>query len=518
MRFLAALAVVVPIVLLIAAPWLWQELVYLEWLGVAAGLLLVHHLRGWRGEITALCAAAAALGIAFHWSPKVLAYSMQTSDEIGLLFTIPIVFWDAARLALPFWCIGRLVRDPRNAWLPAGLAAVVAEAVVPGVFPWKLGYSQIGWPVTIQGADLFGPEWPTFMLYAHAGVVVSLVIAAVCAYRGTSWQAARYAWTPVGMAAVALVAANTAYGAWAMRHYAAAMAAAPKASVALVQVDPSHEGSVAELQGLTKQACAGREKPFDFVCWPECSGGSYEDCLTSFADPELILKHSRDPGRGLRPLEAPACPLLFGGKVYCGYPEKPRELYQSALLIDCEESMIGRYDKRHLMPFGEYVPGGDQFPQLRLYFPMQDEFDVGRKATVMPCGEQARLGVMLCYEDMVPGAAMSLVRNSANVLVSLINGAAFTEPLTLAQHRLLAQLRTVESRRCLLRCAATGETCVISPIGTILARLPLHTKEVLTAEVPLLEGHTLYRLIGPAFPILCGLALAGIVIAQKRPR
>lgn len=517
MPFLAALAVAFPIVLLIAAPWLWQELVPLEWLGVAAGLLLVRHLRGWRGEITALCAAAAALGIAFHWSPKVLAYSMQTSNEIGLLFTIPIVFWDAARLALPFWCIGRLVRDPRNAWLPAGLTAVVAEAVVPGVFPWKLGYSQIGWPVTIQAADLFGPEWPTFMLYAHAGVIVSLVIAAVHAYRGESWRALRDAWTPLGIAAVALVAANTAYGAWAMRHYAAAMEAAPKVSVALVQVDPSHEGSVAELQQLTKQACTDRDEPFDFVCWPECSGGSYEDCLTSFADPALILEHSRDPGRGLRPLESPSCPLLFGGRIYCGYPEKPRELYQSALLIDCEESMIGRYDKRHLMPFGEYVPGGDQFPQLRLYFPMQDEFDVGRAATVMPCGEQARLGVMLCYEDMVPGAAMSLVRNSANVLVSLINGAAFTEPLTLAQHRLLAQLRTVESRRCLLRCAATGETCVISPVGTILARLPLHTKEVLTAEVPLLEGQTLYRVIGPAFPMLCGLALAAIVIAQKRP-
>jgi apolipoprotein N-acyltransferase len=59
---------------------------------------------------------------------------------------------------------------------------------------------------------------------------------------------------------------------------------------------------------------------------------------------------------------------------------------------------------------------------------------------------------------------------------------------------------------------------VISPIGTILARLPLHTKEVLTAEVPLLEGQTLYRLIGPAFPIACAIALTAIAIAQNRPR
>ncbi|MFM8497601.1 MAG: hypothetical protein ACKOEM_19080, partial [Planctomycetia bacterium] len=208
MRLLVALAVAVPIVLLIAAPWLWQELVFLEWLGIAAGLLLANRIRGWRGEITALCAAAAALGIAFHWSPKVLAYSMQTSYEIGLLFTIPIVFWDAARLALPFWCIGRLVSDPRNAWLPAGLTAVVAEAVLPGVFPWKLGYSQIAWPVTIQGADLFGPEWPTFMLYAHAGVLVGFVVAAWRVVQGRGWTSA---WTPVGLMAVGLVAANTAY-------------------------------------------------------------------------------------------------------------------------------------------------------------------------------------------------------------------------------------------------------------------------------------------------------------------
>lgn len=502
-----------------ALPWLRQDLAAVKVVAVAAALVLATHLRGWRGELATLVAAAGALSIAFHWAPKVLAHSMQTSDEVGLLFTVPIVLWDAARLAIPVWCAARLARDARDAWLPAGMAAVATEAFIPGVFPWKLGYSQIAWPVTIQAADLLGPEAPTFALFAAAGIIAAAAWAAGRMRSGVPASAAfRQALTPAVVAAVVVTVANLAYGTWALGHYTAVASAAPKARVALVQVDPSNDDSVADLQRLTREACSARSQPFDFICWPECAGGSYEDCLTSFTDPDLIMKHSREPGRGLRPWENPACPLLLGGKIYCGYPERPREIYQSALLVDRAESMIGRYDKRHLMPFGEYVPGGDQFPQLRHYFPMEIEFDVGRDATVLACGETAKLGVMLCYEDMVPAAARSLARNSANVLISLINGAAFTEPLTLVQHRLLAQLRAVENRRCLLRCAATGETCVIAPTGVIATRLPLHVKDVLEAEVPLLEGRTVYGLIGPAFPVGCGLTLALFLFPRSARR
>jgi apolipoprotein N-acyltransferase len=164
------------------------------------------------------------------------------------------------------------------------------------------------------------------------------------------------------------------------------------------------------------------------------------------------------------------------------------------------------------MPFGEYVPWADQFPELRLYFPMAENFTIGSEATVLETDGPARLGVLLCYEDMVVPAAGSLVRNGANVLVSLINGAVFTEPLTLVQHRLLAQLRAVENRRCLVRCAATGETCVVSPLGAIVDRLPLHTADVLTVDVPLVDRMTLATRAGPLFPALCGavLAVAGL--------
>jgi apolipoprotein N-acyltransferase len=218
----------------------------------------------------------------------------------------------------------------------------------------------------------------------------------------------------------------------------------------------------------------------------------------------------------MRPLDDPACPILFGGKIYTGHPEKPKAIHQSAILVDAAHAILGRYHKRHLMPFGEYVPGSDLYPDIKLYFPMQDEMTEGTEATVLACGDRVRLGVMLCYEDMIPGAARSLANASANVLVSLINGSAFTEPLTLRQHRLLAQLRAVECRRALVRCAATGETCVISPLGTIVADLPLHGRDVLEADVPLLEGRTLACRLGPAFPVAA--AAGALAIAAWRRR
>lgn len=301
-----------------------------------------------------------------------------------------------------------------------------------------------------------------------------------------------------------------------MAAWSGAIESAPQLRLAVAQANPEDEDGIDELRMLTGRACSDANRMPDLVCWPECSGGSYEAGLESFADPECVVASSREPNRGLRPLEEPSCALLFGGKIYTGHPEKPNSLYQSAILIDAAQSILGRYHKRHLMPFGEYVPGSDVYPEIKLYFPMQDDMTEGTEATVLSCGPTARLGVMLCYEDMIPKAASSLVRESANVLVSLINGSAFTAPLTLRQHRLLAQLRAVECRRAFVRCAATGETCVISPLGRVVSALPLHVRDVLVAEVPLLEGTTLANRLGSSFPMAATAGVLGIVFQRRR--
>jgi apolipoprotein N-acyltransferase len=507
----------VSIAIFVAAPWIDQRLVWCEWVGVAAALLMVGRIRGWWGELWTLLAAAAALGIAFHWAPEVLAYAMNAEPHVGLLATAPIVLWDAVRLALPFWFASRIVADPLRAWLPAALLATALEAFMPAVFPWKLGYAQIAWPVVVQSADLFGPEVTTFVLYAHAGMLAWLIHA-------MSWVAesgGRHGWSGLAvprasLCALAVCLLNLAYGLVAMASWSGEIESAPTLTVRLVQANADDEDGVDALRAITRQETRAACGTPGLVCWPECSGGSYDARLDSLADPDRVADLSRPPHKGMRPLEAPACPLLFGGKIYTGHPEKPHAIYQSAILIDASESILGCYHKRHLMPFGEYVPGTDIYPDLRLHFSMQDEFKAGTDARVLTWDEGPRLGVMLCYEDMIPGAARSLVHESANVLVSLINGSAFTAPLTLAQHRLLSQLRAVECRRSLVRCAATGETCVISPTGEVMGSLPLHARDALIADVPLLETITLASRVGPAFPLACGAAAAALAFLSRR--
>lgn len=507
----SAPALAAAIAVFVAAPWLDQRLVWCEWLGLAAALIVVRSIRGWWGEACTLAAAILGLAIAFHWTPKVLAYAMNADEFVGFLFAVPIVLWDAVRLALPLWFAARVTRDPLAAWWPAGLAAVATEACMPAVFPWKLGYAQIAWPPLVQSVDLLGAETSTLVLFAHAGVLAWLLTLAT-----HPADARRIARSRPALLALAVCAANVLYGLATIAAWSRIAAEAPRLRVALAQANPEDEGGVDELRRLTRLACADPRRLPDLVCWPECSGGSYEAGLESLADPERVVASSREPHRGMRPLDDPVCPLLFGGKIYEGHPEKPRALHQSAILVDAAHAILGRYHKRHLMPFGEFVPGSEVYPDLKLYFPMQEEMTEGTEANVLSCGDRARLGVMLCYEDMIPGAARSLVASSANVLVSLINGSAFTAPLTLRQHRVLAQLRAVECRRALVRCAATGETCVISPVGTVEAELPLHACDMLAADVPLLEGRTFASRLGPALPIMAAVGVLAIVVRRRR--
>lgn len=514
---LAAPLAAVSVAVFVSAPWIDQRLVWCEWVGLAAALLMVGRIRGWWGEVWTLLAAATALAIAFHWAPEVLSYAMNAEPHVGLLATAPIVLWDAVRLALPFWFASRVVADPLRAWLPAALLATALEAFMPAVFPWKLGYAQIAWPALVQSADLFGPEVTTFVLYAHAGMLAWIVHAISCV-AGTG---GRCAWSVLAgsrasLLTLAVCGINLAYGLGSISFWSGETEAAPTLTVLLVQANPEDEGGVDALRAITRRESRAACRTPGLVCWPECSGGSYDARLESLADPGRVADLSRPPHKGMRPLEQPACPLLFGGTIYTGHAEKPRTLYQSAILIDASEAILGCYHKRYLMPFGEYVPGTDLYPDLRRYFAMQDEFKAGTDARVLTALHGQRLGVMLCYEDMIPNAARSLVHESANVLVSLINGSAFTAPLTLAQHRLLSQLRAVECRRSLVRCAATGETCVISPMGEVTASLPLHARDALLAEVPLLESTTLACRIGPAFPLACGAAAAALAFARRR--
>jgi apolipoprotein N-acyltransferase len=123
---------------------------------------------------------------------------------------------------------------------------------------------------------------------------------------------------------------------------------------------------------------------------------------------------------------------------------------------------------------------------------------------------------------MVPNATRTLTQNGANVLVSLINGTAFLNPLILEQHRLLAQQRAIECRRYHLRCSTSGETCVIAPWGEIVARVRMQSRQTLVTEVKLIDTSSWYASPGwrswpaTAFPYVVGLLTLYLIWRDQR--
>lgn len=483
-----------------------------------------------------------AISAAFYWSPSAMAYTLSSDLWLGIVVAAPLILWDGLRLALGYWIGGRITRQVHAIWLPAALSTIAVEALLPSVFPWRLGFMILPWTWFTQAVDLFGALWPTFAAFAAAGLLLS---ATVWAWRRWGGTPAAVADERAGMlldepatvrpssgtssnssprsstlgrravwAAGIVVGLNLIYGQWAMWYWQGQSDQAPKTHFALVQVDPSFTHSLGQSQKLT----AAVADDVELVCWPESSGGNYELSLRELSDHMKVFACSREPERGLRPWPSPTCELLLGGKNYVGDRDEPEQIYVTAMLLDEKERIAARYNKRFLMPFGEYVPFEETVPGLAELFDMAEHMTPGMEAQVLPSQTGARLGTMLCYEDMVPAAAREMTLAGANVLVSLINGSAFESPHTLKQHRLLAQLRALECRRTFLRCAATGETCVISPLGEIVDRLPVQQNGVLKSEVALVDRTTVYTHAPWLGSTLCFLGLGFLLIRPKDNR
>lgn len=491
---------------MIALPWLVDLPFLVTWFALLAGLRLASS-KGIIGSfwITWLWATG-AIALAFFWSPAAMAYSLSSSYWLGLVVSIPLFFWDGLRMGLSFWLGAKLSSSPKWNWATTAACFVVLESTLPSVFPWKLGYTQLHSPWILQGLDIFGPSWSTVVALAGAGLLNELgnwFKERSSGVAPTVDSTKTYPWATI------VSCVNLLYCALAIPFWSNYAEEQPCLNIALVQVDPSYQTSLSEMQELTKKV----QNQVDLVCWPESSGGTLDLALPHLRDEKTTFAFSKEPARGIRPWPEPTCELLLGGKNYQIDSAGQENLYVSAMLLDQKEAISDRYFKRHLMPFGEYVPLGDWLPSLDALFDMQDKLTRGELPKVMESKTGAKLGTMLCYEDMLSQAATELSRRDANLLISLVNGSSFESTTTLRQHRLLSQARAIENRRYFARCAATGETCIISPCGAVTARLPLMEKGVLTSKVRLIEDKTIYASIPFLLAALASLVIGNALIA-----
>lgn len=128
------------------------------------------------------------------------------------------------------------------------------------------------------------------------------------------------------------------------------------------------------------------------------------------------------------------------------------------------------YSKRHLVPFGEYIPYRSLWPWLTKFVPLDGDFRPGEEATLIPLsvnGKTVQVGSLICYEDVFPGLARSMVQEGAGMLFVASNSAWYGREGAAAQHMAHSVLRAVETRRVILRVGNDGWTGWIDEYGNV---------------------------------------------------
>ena len=237
----------------------------------------------------------------------------------------------------------------------------------------------------------------------------------------------------------------------------------------------------------------------DLVIWPET------------ALPDFVRASRASHALVARMVER-GTPLLVGS-MDVEFSESGRAYFNSSLLFGTNGTMIAKYDKQHLVPFGEYVP----FPKLMGKFtPVEVDLRGGTESTRLPLQGKAPFSVLICFEDIVAPLSAKAVRNGARWLVNQTNDGWFDPSAQSEQHLAHAVFRCVENRIPMARCCNTGITCAIDAYGNIDRTLAPCTRAFTTADIhprPVGLKQTFYTQHPDAFAKFALLAAATITLA-----
>jgi apolipoprotein N-acyltransferase len=189
------------------------------------------------------------------------------------------------------------------------------------------------------------------------------------------------------------------------------------------------------------------------------------------------------------------------------------EVFNSAALVSPSGDWTERYDKVHLVPFGEYLP----FPKLLAFAggltKEVGEFQAGESRAPLDAGG-TRLGVFICYESVFPGEVRQFAEQGAQVLVNLSNDGWYGDSGAYAQHLNQTRMRAIENERWLLSATNTGVTASIDPYGRTVVRLPRKERDALVAPYALTSVTTFYTRHGDSFAWLCAIISAGALVTR----
>jgi apolipoprotein N-acyltransferase len=184
-------------------------------------------------------------------------------------------------------------------------------------------------------------------------------------------------------------------------------------------------------------------------------------------------------------------------------PQKP-EMFNSAELILPDGGVGGRYDKIHLVPFGEFVPFQKLLSFAESLTHAVGKFSRGNQRNVLTVGGH-KVGTFICYESVFPDEVLNFARNGADVFVNISNDGWFGPYGAPGQSLNMARMRAIENGRWLLRATNNGITASISSLGEVVAAAPRDVRTVLQAPYAFELGTTFYTRHGDWFAGLCAI-------------
>jgi len=205
----------------------------------------------------------------------------------------------------------------------------------------------------------------------------------------------------------------------------------------------------------------------------------------------------------------------LGAYFLVGYIDGGREgPSNSAGLLNPDGAQISRYDKIHLVPFGEYVP----FKRL-LFFAESltrqvGDFVPGVGYTLSDL-DGHKISAIICYESIFPNLVRQFVKRGSELIVLITNDGWFGQSSAPYQHLRMGVVRAVENRRYMIRTANTGITAIIDPYGRIESSTPLGVRTILDGTARFQTGLTFYTQYGDVFAYANVLVVVGLLLTTR---
>ena len=470
-------------------------------LGPLALVALVPLLWAWRDAGPGAGALYGGVAGVFYF-----AVLVEWTRYFGAVAVVPFVLFLSTWWVLAGAVVGWLARRGlAHAPLVAAVWVLVeaGRGRVPfGGFPWgDVGYAFHNLDPARALAAWGGVPLVSWLAVATNGWILRVVesVRTAPAARPDGWRALR---RPVGAIAAVLLVSGLAVAA---RPH---LTPTGRLRVALVQGNDLNRNLTQDeidnryLVRNHLRLAAGVTTPVDLVVFPESSldADPRGDTSLDSALAAVARDHHAD--------------LLAGGNI----PASKGRLYNATFHYTPDGVRTPDiYRKRHLVPFGEYVPWRNELSFIDALQAVPTDYEPGKGPMVFSVAGH-RLGALICFESAFASLARQYARRGADAIVVLTNNRSYERSGNSAQHLAMGQFRAAETGRPLLQAAISGISALVDHTGAVRARTALFDPTVLVGEVATYRGRTPYSVAGDWAVAVSAVLVAGAAADSERRR